>query len=71
MLRNNADARRCSYFEVGLPVVFLNFFFKKWGGPEPLPPQAPPPSPFPCAGPVHLYGDSRWPLQGKYSYILR
>ena len=22
MLRNNADARRCSYFELGLPVVF-------------------------------------------------
>ena len=21
MLRNNADARRCSYFELGLPVV--------------------------------------------------
>ena len=24
MLRNNADARRCSYFELGLPVVELN-----------------------------------------------
>ena len=23
MLRNNADARRCSYFEPGLPVVEL------------------------------------------------
>ena len=23
MLRNNADARRCSYFELGLPVVVL------------------------------------------------
>ena len=23
MLRNNADARRCSYFELGLPVVSL------------------------------------------------
>ena len=23
MLRNNADARRCSYFEVGLPVISL------------------------------------------------
>ena len=22
MLRNNADARRCSYFELGLPVVY-------------------------------------------------
>ena len=26
MLRNNVDARRCSYFELGLPVVFLNCF---------------------------------------------
>ena len=26
MLRNNADARRCSYFELGLPVVFPVFF---------------------------------------------
>ena len=23
MLRNNADARRCSYFELGLPVVLV------------------------------------------------
>ena len=23
MLRNNADARRCSYFELGLPVMYL------------------------------------------------
>ena len=23
MLRNNADARRCSYFELGLPVVII------------------------------------------------
>ena len=23
MLRNNADARRCSYFELGLPVIVL------------------------------------------------
>ena len=23
MLRNNADARRCSYFELGLPVSIL------------------------------------------------
>ena len=23
MLRNNADARRCSYFELGLPMVVL------------------------------------------------
>ena len=22
-LRNNADARRCSYFEIGLPVVLI------------------------------------------------
>ena len=30
MLRNNADARRCPYFELGLPVViiFLSFFHK-------------------------------------------
>ena len=33
MLRNNADARRCSYFELGLPVITRNkdddniFFF--------------------------------------------
>ena len=36
MLRNNADARRCSYFELGLPVmarnknannIFLFFYF--------------------------------------------
>ena len=27
MLRNNADARRCSYFELGLPVVALNNLF--------------------------------------------
>ena len=26
MLRNNADARRCSYFELGLPVVKRNDF---------------------------------------------
>ena len=24
MLRNNADARRCSYFEPGLPVITLH-----------------------------------------------
>ena len=27
MLRNNADARRCSYFELGLPVVLLACFY--------------------------------------------
>ena len=43
MLRNNADARRCSYFELGLPVVvtvvlfcfcflFFCLFFFFWGG---------------------------------------
>ena len=26
MLRNNADVRRCSYFELGLPVVPLYFY---------------------------------------------
>ena len=26
MLRNNADARRCSYFELGLPVIFIYVF---------------------------------------------
>ena len=25
MLRNNADARRCSYFELGLPVSLLAY----------------------------------------------
>ena len=29
MLRNNADARRCSYFELGLPVVKLSHFTRK------------------------------------------
>ena len=29
MLRNNADARRCSYFELGLPVVALSQFVRK------------------------------------------
>ena len=24
MLRNNADARRCSYFDLGLPVIVLH-----------------------------------------------
>ena len=28
MLRNNADARRCSYFELGLPVTGLVMNFK-------------------------------------------
>ena len=26
MLRNNADARRCSYFELGLPVITRSKF---------------------------------------------
>ena len=33
MLRNNADVRRCSYFELGLPfffVFFFVFFFRPW-----------------------------------------
>ena len=30
MLRNNADARRCSYFEVGLPVVITTGIDKIW-----------------------------------------
>ena len=29
MLSNNADARRCSYFELGLPVVSFTPFFAK------------------------------------------
>ena len=39
MLRNNTDARRCSYFELGLPVVvtvilfcFVLFLFFGGGG---------------------------------------
>ena len=28
MLRNNADARRCSYFELGLPVIFPDVIFQ-------------------------------------------
>ena len=30
MLRNNVDAHRCSHFELGLPVVFLNYFVCFW-----------------------------------------
>ena len=29
MLRNNADARRCSYFELGLPVITLTLTINK------------------------------------------
>ena len=36
MLRNNADARRCSYFELGLPVVECMYIVEhnlvKFGG---------------------------------------
>ena len=34
MLRNNADAHRCSYFELGLPVIrpVLEYASPVWGG---------------------------------------
>ena len=32
MLRNNADVRRCSYFELGLPVLKINVIWLETGG---------------------------------------